>query len=98
MGGPGSGRYLRTRRTSKYLVADSDVLRLDVRELYRDGFLSGDAKGFITWSRYGADVASIATKFLPCALALRLDYDYGIPPGPGARDHNARFYSVLLRR
>jgi len=80
VGGFGSGRYLRHGSRSKYLVADQDALRLDIRELYKDGLLDGDARGTITWFRHGRSVASIGTYSNACDFALRLDYDYGSPP------------------
>jgi hypothetical protein len=82
VGGFGSGRYLRHGSRSKHLLADQEVLRLDIREIYKDGLLDGDARATITWFRHGRSVASIGTYSNPCDFALRLDYDYGSPPMP----------------
>lgn len=82
MGGFGSGRYIRLVSRSKYSVADKNVLRLDIRELYKDDFVQGEARGSITWLQQGKPVASIGTRFDPCRLALVLDYEFGIPPVP----------------
>lgn len=80
MGGFGSGRYPRIGSRSRYLVADRDVQRLDIRELYKDGLLDGDARGTVTWFRHGKPAGSIGTYSEPCEFALRLDYEYGSPP------------------
>lgn len=77
MGGIGSGRYPRIGSRARRPVADRQVLRLDVRELYKDGLLWEDARGSVTWQRGGTDLASIGTRFLPCELALQLDYNFG---------------------
>lgn len=82
MGGIGSGRYPRLGSKSKHLVADQEVLRLDIRELYKDGFFNCDARGTITWFRYGREAGGIRTYFDPCLTVLRLDYEFGCPPLP----------------
>lgn len=58
------------------------MARLDIRELYKGGFLDGGARGSITWFRYGREAGSIGTYSDPCAFTLRLEYEFGIPPVP----------------
>lgn len=77
MGGIGSGRYLRTGSRARRPVADQQVLRLDVRELHKQGLLRDEARGSITWMRGGAYSASIGMRFVPWEPALRLDYEFG---------------------
>lgn len=82
MGGVGSGRYLRIGSRSKHLVADVEVPRLDIRELYKDGFLDGDARGTIKFFWNGCPAGNIGTYSDACDFALRLDYEFGCPPVP----------------
>jgi hypothetical protein len=77
MGGIGSGRYIRIGSRARRPVADKHFLRLDVRELHKSGLLCGEARGSVIWQRGGVDTASIGTRFLPCELALRLEYEFG---------------------
>lgn len=80
MGGFGSGRYQRRGSRSQYLVADQEVPRLDIRELYKDGFLDACARGTISWFRHGHPAGSIGIYSDPCDFALLLDYETGHPP------------------
>jgi len=77
MGGIGSGRYPRIGSRARRPVADMQVLRLDVRELHKAGLLWEEARGSVTWQRGGAYKGSIAIRFLPCELAVRLEYEFG---------------------
>lgn len=80
MGGFGSGRYPRRRSRSRYLVADQQVERLDIRELHKDGLLMPDARGTITWYRGRTEVGSMGLYFDSCQLTLHLSYSTGQPP------------------
>ena len=65
MGGFGSGR-----RPTRNNGTVSDMLRLDVRKMKREGCLEHGASGRWCWSRDGETVASVCYQALPDALRL----------------------------
>lgn len=65
MGGFGSGR-----RPTRNTGTVSDMRRLDVRKMKREGCLEHGASGRWCWSRDGETVASVCYQALPGALRL----------------------------